>query len=143
MIPSDSRAHRFPVSIKGIVVLEDKLPLLKNERDEWELPGGKLEPGEDPMETVVREIAEELSVTSFGPRALDSWILPIGAGTARVEVLIVTYVLQSNDTLDRCRISFEHKELGFFSRAELGSLPMPGGYLRSIETAISLGWLAL
>jgi 8-oxo-dGTP diphosphatase len=27
----------------------------------WELPGGKVEPGEDPRTTAVREIAEELS----------------------------------------------------------------------------------
>ena len=33
--------------------------LLRNERDEWELPGGKLELGEDPADCVVREIGEE------------------------------------------------------------------------------------
>ena len=33
--------------------------LLRNERDEWELPGGKLELGKDPVACVAREIAEE------------------------------------------------------------------------------------
>ena len=36
-----------------------KVLLLRNERDEWELPGGKLEVGEDPADCVVREITEE------------------------------------------------------------------------------------
>lgn len=29
----------------------------------WELPGGKVEPGEDPARTAVREVAEELGCT--------------------------------------------------------------------------------
>ena len=34
----------FPVSIKGILVEAGWVVLLENERDEWELPGGRLEP---------------------------------------------------------------------------------------------------
>lgn len=36
----------FPVSIKGVVVSDDRVLLLKNDRDEWELPGGRIELGE-------------------------------------------------------------------------------------------------
>jgi 8-oxo-dGTP pyrophosphatase MutT (NUDIX family) len=53
------RASRFPVSVKGVAVQDGRVLLPENERAEWELPGGKLEPGEDPADCVVREISEE------------------------------------------------------------------------------------
>jgi ADP-ribose pyrophosphatase YjhB (NUDIX family) len=36
---------RLPVSVKGVVLDEEKVILLENERGEWELPGGRLEAG--------------------------------------------------------------------------------------------------
>jgi len=51
-----SAVHAFPVSVKGVAVQDGRLLLLENERAEWELPGGKLEIGEDPPACLVREI---------------------------------------------------------------------------------------
>lgn len=52
--------YEAPISVKGIVFEGGEVWLRKNERGEWELPGGKLDKGEQPSQTVVREMREEL-----------------------------------------------------------------------------------
>jgi 8-oxo-dGTP pyrophosphatase MutT (NUDIX family) len=66
-------AHAFPVSVKGVAVQGGKVLLLENERSEWELPGGKLELGEDPPDCLVREIGEESGWTVMAGALLDCW----------------------------------------------------------------------
>ena len=73
MEPSHTPAHRFPVSVKGVAVRTEGSCSCENERDEWELPGGKLELGEDPAECVVREIAEETGWQVTAGPMLDCW----------------------------------------------------------------------
>src|SRR5215208_4421596 len=86
--PGDNDAYRFPVSVKGIVLRDDTVVLVRNRRDEWELPGGKLELGESPELCVAREIEEELGL-DVGPVSLvDSWVYTIAPGT---HVLVITY----------------------------------------------------
>lgn len=52
--------YLVPVSVKGIVFEDNAVWLRKNERNEWELPGGKIDPSEQPTDTVIREMREEL-----------------------------------------------------------------------------------
>jgi len=120
---------QFPVSIKGVVFREDRAILLRNERDEWELPGGKLELGEAPQECCGREILEELSIAVTVDRLLDCWVYDI---LGKVKVLIVTYgcTLVSATPI---AISSEHKEVGLFRVPELDALPMPEGYRDSVR----------
>src|SRR6266487_2912755 len=113
-IPSDNQAYRFPVSVKGIVYHDDKVVLLKNERDEWELPGGKQELG--------------LAAT-IGP-LLDAWVYHIFEGR---DVLILTYGC-SPTPFSQVTHSPEHKAVGLFSPEEVPSLRMPEGYKQSIQT---------
>jgi len=122
-------AHRFPVSVKGVIISDDVTVLLKNERDEWELPGGKLELGECPEECLVREIQEELSIRTRVSTILDSWVYTIAPDT---HVLIVTYACLPLDSFSRLVCSHEHKQLKVFPVSEVPLLHMPEGYKRSI-----------
>ena len=86
--PRDNEAYRFPVSVKGIVVRDDAVVLVHNRRDEWELPGGKLEVGETPERCVAREIEEELQLDVETAALVDAWVYSIAADT---RVLVLTY----------------------------------------------------
>ncbi|HSX79600.1 MAG TPA: NUDIX hydrolase [Candidatus Saccharimonadia bacterium] len=128
-LPQDNRAYRFPVSVKGVVLHAERVVLLKNEREEWELPGGKLEPGESPEGCVIREIHEELGLHARAGPLLDSWIYHITAG---VDVLIVTYGCYPAPFASVTH-SPEHKAVGLFTLQEIQALPMPEGYKKSIQ----------
>jgi 8-oxo-dGTP pyrophosphatase MutT (NUDIX family) len=131
-LPQDNRAYRFPISVKGVVLHAERVVLLKNERDEWELPGGKLEAGESPAACVIREIHEELGLpVSTGP-LLDSWVYHIAAG---VDVLIITYGCYPAPFASVTH-SPEHKAVGLFTLGEIQALPMPEGYKKSIQAWI-------
>lgn len=121
-------SERFPVSVKGVVVRDGRVLLLRNERDEWELPGGKLDHGEDPETCVVREIAEEVGWTVTCGPILDAWLYRIRDG---VEVLVVTYGCHARTDADPV-LSDEHNRIGLFAESEIRDLPMPDGYRKSI-----------
>ena len=118
------------MSIKGVVLRDGEAVLIRNERDEWELPGGKLDPGESPERCVEREIEEELGILGSTGQIVDSWVYPVRPDTT---VLIVTYGFLPAP-FDGEVVSPEGREVGLFSRGELAGLPMPDGYKHSIHT---------
>jgi 8-oxo-dGTP pyrophosphatase MutT (NUDIX family) len=124
---------RGQVSVKGVVLLDDQVLLVRNERAEWELPGGRLELDEAPEECVTREIAEETGWPVASGPILDSYVYRIDLPDADVRIFIVTYgcyLLRREEP----RLSAEHNDIGLFTAAEVASLNLPSGYRRSVES---------
>lgn len=124
----------YPVSIKGVLLTPDEqVVLLLNEREEWELPGGRIEAGETSEACLIREIDEELSLQVVVEGLLDTYLFEV---IPQRHVFIATY---------RCRLSgpfapvlsHEHQRLASFP---LSALPinLPEGYRNSILRACGL-----
>ncbi|HXP52744.1 MAG TPA: NUDIX hydrolase [Bacteroidia bacterium] len=135
-VPSDIFSKKYPVSIKGIVSVNGKIVLLKNERQEWELPGGKIELNETAEQCIVREIKEELNIDVVIDKLIDVWMYNI---LNKVDVCIITYLCKPlSIDVQYLKISNEHKEMGLFAPEEIAALNMPEGYKTSISKALKI-----
>jgi len=122
------------VSVKGVLVAAGRVLLLANDRGEWELPGGRPEPGESEREALAREMREETGLeVAIGPRiGCDSFEVVPG----RI-VEIVSYGCISND-LARLKLSVEHRGHLWAPVAPLPPLPLPAVYRRAIGLWIKM-----
>jgi 8-oxo-dGTP pyrophosphatase MutT (NUDIX family) len=118
------------VSVKGVVIRDGSVILLRNERDEWELPGGKLELSESPVQCLARDMAEELQLEISPETVLDSWVYTI---VPSVSVLVLSYGCKETSR-HKAVLSDEHKELRWFPLSDVDALRMPDGYKASIRT---------
>ncbi|BAY80743.1 hypothetical protein NIES267_02000 [Calothrix parasitica NIES-267] len=119
----------FPVSIKGVLIIDGKALLLKNERNEWDLPGGRIELGETPENCLVREFQEETSVNVKIKEIIDSYLFEVIPGK---HVFIVTYGCELRCNFSP-KISYEHQEIGLHAIDDLQNIHIPVGYARSIS----------
>jgi mutator protein MutT len=116
------------ISVKGVLFVEGKVVLLRNERNEWELPGGRLDPGEKQEQTLVREFREELSIDVEPVSLIDSYEFEVIPSR---HVQIVTYGCRLCGEFKPV-LSEEHEEVGLHALADLESIALPTGYVRSI-----------
>ena len=122
------------LSIKGIVFEAGKLWLRQNERGEWELPGGRLDSEEQPEQTLVREIREELGREISEPKLVDVFIWKKDFGST-THVGIVTFSCEAESISGEFEIEGEAGTAGFraFSVEEALRLPnLPEVYKRAI-----------
>lgn len=123
------------VSIKGVLIHDGCVLLLLNERDEWDLPGGRPDPGEDHRAALVREVLEETGFAVDVGALVDEHIFEV---LPRRFVRIVVYrcTLRTEGAI---ALSHEHHEARWVELAQLGERVagrlLPAGYLGAIRQA--------
>ncbi|HEY7047440.1 MAG TPA: NUDIX hydrolase [Jatrophihabitantaceae bacterium] len=119
---------RWPVSVKGVVWVGDRVVLAHNSRKQWELPGGRLDRHESMEAGLAREIREET--------ALDAVIGPlVGAyvfdAIPHKRVVVLAYGCAAGAE-QAPSASAEHSEVTLFAAAELADLVIPERYRDAI-----------
>jgi 8-oxo-dGTP diphosphatase len=108
------------VSVGGFLLREGKtLILRRSDREElfagyFEIPGGKVEFGDDPARTAEREFSEEtgLTATARKPYFILSYVLE---NTQRIEIVF----LMESDDRSSVHLSDEHVDYRWVSRDDL------------------------
>jgi len=133
--------YSVPISIKGIILEDKKVWLRFNQRNEWELPGGKMDEGEQPEETCKREISEELGFNVEVKNIIQAHLYTIKVSSDESRgVLVVSYLCELKDKTGKFEESWEEGKAEFkqFSLDEIKDLNMPEFYKDVIKLAWSL-----
>jgi 8-oxo-dGTP pyrophosphatase MutT (NUDIX family) len=124
-----------PISVKGVLIQHGAVLLLRNERGEWDLPGGRPDPGEDHRAALRREVREETGLDVEVGAAIPEHLFEV-LPQRFVRILpFICRLLGARDVV----LSHEHLETRWVPIAELGETidgrPLPKGYLGAIRQA--------
>jgi 8-oxo-dGTP diphosphatase len=101
------KSHLFFFGVKAIIRNNNKFLIMHKkswEKGIWELPGGRMELGENAEETLAREIMEETGLTVTPLRLLDTWKFLTDA----CKITGVIYLCDKKD--GEIKLSHEHDE---------------------------------
>lgn len=124
--------YKTVVVVKGVILHEGKALIIKREANArfgggtWELPGGKIEFGEDLETALVREIKEEAGLDVKVERIL--YAHSIDASTR--QIIVLTYLCTSAES--RIVLSPEHMDYHWAAKKHLKQM-LPDSTLNDFE----------
>lgn len=132
------KSYSVPISCKGIVFEDNCVWLRKNERKEWELPGGKMDEGEQPNQTVERELLEELGFKTKAQDLVQAHLYTIQVSPDENRgVLVLSYACDLLEKAGDFELEGEAGKAEFrkVPLTEISELNMPNFYKEAIAKA--------
>jgi 8-oxo-dGTP diphosphatase len=102
----------------GKRILAARRPPGKALAGKWELPGGKIEPGEDPRAALQREILEELALTIAVGAELES----VAHDYAAFGILLRPFLCEAPGAAEELPAAMEHSEVRWIALQDWESL---------------------
>lgn len=128
----------LPVSAKVVIVSRDgKALVMRKDSGIVDLPGGKVEKGEDIFEALIREVAEETNLKVKKFDFVSSWVKHHPVMGDRL-VLVFETQLKKRATDIKVKLSEEHVWAEFLIEAEAEELAdMVPGYANALQICYS------
>jgi ADP-ribose pyrophosphatase YjhB (NUDIX family) len=119
---------RWPVSVKGVVWMGDRVVLAHNSRGQWELPGGRLARDEPVEQGLAREILEETLLSAVVGPLIGAYVFD---AVPHKRVVVLAYGCAA--AADQApTASAEHSEVALFDPDKLDDLVVPDRYRDAI-----------
>ena len=110
----DDLSVKYPISVKGVLIENNKVLLLKNESFIYDLPGGKVEPHQSVEVALIDEFKEETNLDVKIKSLLDLKKLHLN----KRNILIASYLVE-NTSNSPIKISYENWGYDFIKISEL------------------------
>ena len=129
-----NQEKRFFVAMKGLIFYKDKFLIIKRsekakgEFHYWEFPGGRMEFGETPLDTLIREIKEETDLKVKPKRPLSTWNFMRDEYTHLVGI---TYLCIAENS--EVNLSFDHEGFSWITFQEIDKYEFHSSVLTTIR----------
>ena len=125
------------ITVKGVVFKDNKVLLLEDRNNKWELPGGRIDFGETPEQTLVREFSEELGISSVHiGTIINAWTFTVDRDDGERQYVVLVYTCQISD--QALVQSDEHIKHEWFTLDDVETLHMREGYKTAIKLAFNI-----
>lgn len=132
MIQSISAEEKIQrVTVKAIIENKSQILMVRDQKRSWELPGGKVEFGEHPIDALKRELAEELDAQKINiKRVFNVWDFIVELPQAHYQFIVLVFICDI-DFLS-IKLSGEHNTYRWMTINDITLEPMREGYRKSI-----------
>ena len=126
----------YRIAIKGILFRGNSVLLLRKPNRTWDLPGGRIEPGESPETCLVRELFEETGLTILPGGYAGAWMRK---RRGKPDVFCVAFRCRPTGAIAEIRLSDEHIDAAFLGANEIRRVMMVEGCRQTVLRHLPMG----
>ena len=119
-------------TVKGLFEKGGRILLVKDHKEIWELPGGRIHHDEKPKEALKRELNEELGWSNVKiSKKINTWSFTSKNGNNTYCFFVIVYGCNSNE--EKIKKHDEYVECKWIPISKIDGLKMRDGYKKSIK----------